>query len=219
MPKAKRFSSRKPRSGPHSANPETARIREIEQSRTGYDAEQARVKTKYRTRLARAKAWLTKSSDWNTITTEEKQSRLDQVQLALAAAEEEELQNIAHDWYKIAYASESEESPMMAGDANEGDEGGSEWIDTSDFDEDNRNPINYGLDGGETNEDEPDESDPDFEEGDVDISDNEELVGGVDIEEGFQVIMNKYMKRLHKQLDIIAEMETDEGVIVEDEVE
>jgi hypothetical protein len=216
MPKAKRFSPRKPRSAPVSTNPETARIREIEQSRRGFDVERARVKTKYRTRLARAKARLTKASDWDKITLEEKQSRLDQVQLALAAAEEDELQNMAHDWYKIAYASESEESPTMIEDMNEGD--GSEWIDSSDFDEDDMKPVDYVLEGRDTNENEPDESDPDFEEGDVDISDNEELVNGTDIEEGFQAIMNKHMKHLHKQLDIIAEMETEEGVIVEDKV-
>ena len=214
MPKVKRFSPRKPRSAPVSTNPETARIREIEQSRTGFDVEQARVKTKYRTRLARAKARLTKARDWDTITLEEKQSRIDQVDRALVAEEEDELQKMAHDWYMIAYASESEELPAMIKDTNEED--GSEWINSSDFDEDDMKPVDYVWEGTDANEDESDESDPDFEEEGVDVSDNEELVDGTDIEEGFQAIMNKHMRRLYKQLDIITEMETEEGVIPEE---
>ena len=54
MPKAKAFSARKSRAQPYSTNPETARIREIEQSRVGLSAEIARINTKYRTRLSRA---------------------------------------------------------------------------------------------------------------------------------------------------------------------
>lgn len=214
MPKAKRFSPRKPRPTPVSTNPETARIREIEQSRTGFDAERARIKTKYRTRLARAKARLTKASDWDTITPEEKQHRLDQAHSALAAAEEDELQNMAHDWYEIAYGSEGEETPAMIDDMSEED--GSEWLDSSNPDGEDMNPVDYVLEETDANEDEPDESDPDFEEGDVDVSDNEELIDDTDIEVGFQAIMNKHMKHLYKQLDIIAAIETDEGVTAEE---
>ena len=76
--------------------------------------------------------------------------------------------------------------------------------------------VNYIWEGTDANEDESDESDPDFEEESVDVSDNEELVDGTDIEEGFQAIMNKHMKRLYKQLDIITETETEEGVIPEE---
>jgi len=71
MGQAKRFSARKPRFGPLSVNPETARVREYQQSRVGFQAEQVRISTKYRTRLTKAKSHLHDSKGWSKLSSKE----------------------------------------------------------------------------------------------------------------------------------------------------
>jgi len=64
MPKvAKRFASQRARKIPLSNNPETIRMREISQFRIGLPAEEHRIKTKFRTRLARAMNAVRRSSE------------------------------------------------------------------------------------------------------------------------------------------------------------
>ena len=64
MPKAaKLFASQRIRDMPCSDNPETARVRKISQSRIGFAAEQRRIKTKFRTRLAKVRKGLKESRE------------------------------------------------------------------------------------------------------------------------------------------------------------
>ena len=71
MPKAKKFTAHKAHNQPYSTNPETARIREIEQSRVGLTAEVARISTKYHTHLTRRKVSLHKTLKWKQLSEEE----------------------------------------------------------------------------------------------------------------------------------------------------
>ena len=71
MLKAKKFTAHKARNQPYSTNPETARIREIEQSHIGLTAEVARISIKYHTHLTRRKVSLHKILKWKQLLEEE----------------------------------------------------------------------------------------------------------------------------------------------------
>ena len=54
-----------------STNASTVRSHEYRQSRFGFEAEEQRIKSKYRTRLARAKAKMMVEDRWNTLPSED----------------------------------------------------------------------------------------------------------------------------------------------------
>jgi hypothetical protein len=65
MPKAaKRFAIQRHRSTSLSTNPESTRLRKFHRGQLGFNAEAHRIKTKFRTRLARAKEALRKSTQY-----------------------------------------------------------------------------------------------------------------------------------------------------------
>ena len=70
-------------------------IGSIVRSRTDFDAEYARIKIKFRTRLTRAKKQLRKTNDWNTISQSERESRENQVQIELDQQQKKELESMA----------------------------------------------------------------------------------------------------------------------------
>src|SRR5436190_21644269 len=58
------FAPQCPRTSTLSDNPDTIRVRELDQSRVGFAAEDHRIKTKFRTRLAHARQALRVSAEY-----------------------------------------------------------------------------------------------------------------------------------------------------------
>jgi hypothetical protein len=124
MPKAKRFRARIPRNQPYSTNEETARIREIEQSRTGFNAEKAKIKNKFRTQLCRRKAKLRKTSGWNQLSEAEQIEQVEQEQAKLKEEEKEELRVAWQEWTKLTGLDEQSMDEQRASNHKDsGDEG------------------------------------------------------------------------------------------------
>ena len=99
MPKAaKRFASQRARGVPRSNNPETVRIREISQSRIGLPAEEHRIKTKFRTRLARAKKALRSSSEWINASSIERGRLETQCKTSIEEEKDKALRTVGTEW-------------------------------------------------------------------------------------------------------------------------
>jgi hypothetical protein len=203
MPKAKRFTAQKERPGAKSTHVERARIREIEQSRTGFEVERSRIKTKYRTRLTRIKQNLERQVNLGTISANEQEERVGAMTDQLNKEKEEELEAMAYEWYQLAYATEmeaesdfSKEQEMKEGVKGDDDNDNDEEEEEDDDDDCDDNGYDDGDDGddnwvekrgkfsglsedcannSEYDSNEEDLSDSEFEDGDVDVSDNELL--------------------------------------------
>jgi len=176
MPKTKRFTARKHRSGPLSANPETARVREIEQSRVGWPAEQARIGTKYRTRLARAKYKLHHSFGWKSLSNSEQIRKELELKENIMKEKDDELQNAAKEWVELTQKPEPQDLDI--------------WNSESDSEE-----SWQGIpETNEDNKEENDSSDAEFEDGDVDAPEDEELFD----EQGNKMSMEDISKGMHK---------------------
>jgi hypothetical protein len=157
MPKAKRFTARKPRSQSYSTNPETVRIRELEQSRVGLAAEIAKIKTKYRTHLSRKKVSMQKTIEWKQLSENERLQRERRLKEELDAQEEEELRVAGEELMKLTNMAEQIEENQTESDSEES------W---------------KGIDDDKTSKEQSDDeaiSDSDFEGGDLDVSENEDL--------------------------------------------
>src|SRR5947207_12887444 len=105
MPKApsaaKRFAPPCPRDRPLSTNSSTVRTREYRQSRFGFEAEEQRIKTKYRTRLARAKAKMMGEDCWSTLSSTGQKRKERELIMMMDREKEKELRKAALDWSKI----------------------------------------------------------------------------------------------------------------------
>src|SRR2546423_1664593 len=107
---------------------------------------------------------------------------------------------MARDWYQLVHAEEDELHPES--------DGKEEW-----------NGIQeVSANGEEGNENEEDTADPEFEDGDIDIGDDEDLFDEtgkpVVIEEmatGLQQIIEKYMKKLGRKLTVYEQISTGES--------
>ena len=106
MLKAKRWAPPKVRAGPKSI--ERTRVRELEQSRVGFDAERSRIKTKYRTRMTRAKRKLEQEVQSNKISREVSEEKLKACRSQLIKKRDEKLEAVAYEWYQLVYADEME---------------------------------------------------------------------------------------------------------------
>src|SRR5947207_12409192 len=105
MPKApsaaKRFAPPRPRDRPLSTNVSTARTREYRQSRFGSEAEEQRIKSKYRTRLARAKAKMMAEDHWIRLPSEDQKREEKKLIAMIDREKEKELRKAVVDWNKI----------------------------------------------------------------------------------------------------------------------
>ena len=191
MPKAKSFTPRKPRTKPYSTNPETARIREIEQSRVGLSAEIARINTKYRARLFRAKAKLHKSTEWHRLSKIDQIEKEKDLKVGLDADEEQELKKAAETWIELTNM--DAEMDLEGGQSSDrGDDAAdseSSWV---------------GITG---NDDGMDESDSQFDDDDDNPSENEDLfdengnkIQAEDLTEGIKEIVTRHVRQLMRTL-------------------
>ena len=208
MPRiAKTFSPRKSRSGPLSTNTETARTREICQSRTGWDAARARTLTKYRTRRSRAISALRKRSEWSQLSSADRSEQENRIVDELAIHETEELEAIAKEWAEMVCGKEWIESKEEGVDANAVQETTTtdldveEWNRIEEDEEDERSwqgIADGDSDGSQALEDE-----------DIDVSDNEKFAdaNGEEIKEsevieGLESIWNRHWEKIERNLDL-----------------
>ena len=195
MPKVKRFTARKPRNQSYSTNPETARIREIEQSRVGLAAEIARINTKYRTRLSRKKAKMHKTSEWKRLSENERIQRERQLKKEFDVEEEKEWKMAAEEWKKLMDMKEQiDEEQSDEQSMNDSEES---W---KGIDDDDDNVINK-------NENEESDDDSQFEEGNIDAPEIEDLfdengnkITMENLAEGLKQIYTRHMRRLAKTM-------------------
>ena len=207
MPKAKKFTAHKAHNQPYSTNPETARIQEIEQSHMRLTAEVARISTKYHTHLTRRKVSLHKTLKWKQLLEEEQVRWERQLKEELKAEEEMELQVVTKEWIKLTIMEEQ--------NGGEQDEEKS-WngIDEETIEENNSDEV---------------ESDPEFEDGNLDASDNEDLfdengnkIKVEDLIDGMRQIYDRHMQwvaNIIKKYEAIDGEEEWESVVEEDEGE
>ena len=191
MPKAKAFTPRKPRTKPYSTNPETARVREIEQSRVGLSAEIPRINARFHTRLFRAKAKLHKSPEWKQLSKIDQIAKEKDLKAGLDAEEEQELKKAAEAWIELTNMDvEVDSDGEQSGDR--GDDGDSE--------------SSWG--GIASDDDGVDESDSEFEDDGDNPSTNEDLfdengnkIQAEDLTEGLKDIVNRHFHRLMTTLE------------------
>ena len=103
MPKAaKRFASQRHRASTGlSTKPETIRVREINQSRVGFDAEAHRIKTKFRTRLTRAREALRASTEYTNSSADGRERMEAQCTEMYEEAKSKELGSAGQVWLKV----------------------------------------------------------------------------------------------------------------------
>lgn len=106
-PIVKKFSARKAQDIPYSVNPTTARTCEICQLQIGWDAERARIMTKYRTRQTHARASLCKNSEWGILSEKKRVDHENVIIKVLESERDVELQEAAKDWIILAYEYET----------------------------------------------------------------------------------------------------------------
>ncbi len=175
MSKAKRFQARIPRNQPYSTNAETARIREIDQSRVGLDIEIVRINGKFRTRLSRAKAGMRRTDKWKKSSKKQQLQQEEELEKKIEKEEEEELQVVVQEWVKLT---------------------GMEEMVIDQEDASNNEDI-----------DDEDESDPEFEDGDIDALEDEDLfdvngnkVETEDLSIGMKEIYNRHLERVRSTM-------------------
>src|SRR5204862_7314493 len=98
---AKRFSPQRPRTTTLSDNPDTIRVRELDQSRVGFAAEDHRIKTKFRTRLARARQALRVSAEYNYASEDDRERMEARCTKMLEDAKLKELESVVAAWLTI----------------------------------------------------------------------------------------------------------------------
>ena len=98
---AKRFAPQRPRTTTLSDNPDTIRVRELDQSRVGFAAEDHRIKTKFRTRLARARQALRVSAEYNYASEDDRERMEARCTKMLEDAKLKELESVAAAWLTI----------------------------------------------------------------------------------------------------------------------
>src|ERR1700733_13152373 len=228
MPKAaKRFASQRHRATSLSTKPETIRAREINQSRVGFDAEAHRIKTKFRTRLARAREALRASTEYTNSSADVRGRMEAQCTEMHEEAKSKELESAGQVWLKVVKGNHviQRESDIEEGnidDENIADQmfEDVEWNGIQDdmkLDENEEDIDDNSSEGWETEDDDgeeeekEDESDDSFEDSDIEVSDNEVLydkdgnvIAEEDIGEGLKEIMERHMRRLQKRLDMYA---------------
>ena len=222
MPKAaKRFASQRSRSVALSGHPATARLREIVRSRIGFAVEEQCIKTKYRTRLARAKKALKSSAEWINGSAFDRKCMEAQCREIYEVDKLRELESAAEEWLKIVEGGETMqiESDIEEEENDEEKEDGiteyKEWHgiqDDVDLDKSDEEIENHGSEEWETEEDGDDGDDnDDFEESPIDVSDNEilydkdgNIMAEEDLGEGLKEIMEYHMSKLRKRLDMFA---------------
>src|SRR5271170_718921 len=223
MPKAaKRFASQRPRCSELSTNHETICIREITQSRTGFNAEEHRIKTKYRTRLARAKTRLQKSAEYIASSSLEQGHMVTECIKKFEDEKLQELEIAAKEWLDIVEQSEfSTQSKSSLKGGESADEAGEsdgevEWegIETDNEWETEDENLDTGNQNGEDSEEDDDNRDGDgdsFEDGLVDVSDSEILYdkeGNIieedDVAKGLKAFMEFHLKKLNKRLEFFS---------------
>ena len=226
MPKAaKRFASQHARSITLSDNPETCRIREIAHSRIGFAAQEHRVKTKYRTRLARQRKALQASPKYIDASASDRERMEAQCLKGIEDDKLRELQSVAEEWLTIVRGKEAESNVQEPEGGDESDDGAQsleyeEWTGIQDDVELRRNKEMIKDDSCKEWETEEEDDDDDktedeeedgFAEGPVDVSDDEilydkdgNIIAEEDVGKGLKEIMEFHMNRLRKRLGVFA---------------
>ena len=211
MPKAaKLFASQRIRDMPCSDNPETARVREISQSHIGFAAEQHRIKTKFRTRLARVRKGLKESREWVNASAEQRVHMEMERQNELASERDRELRHAEKEWIKLNSIDDENLDDEMNGEY--------ESMEPSQKKQESGNEVIYVEEGSTSGESQDWQTEGDSPEAHAfvdeeieDVSDHEELYddsGNIMTEnglaDGFRSIMEKHMKQLSKKLGVLA---------------
>ena len=205
MPKAKRFASQRPRGGPLSNNASTERLREIAQSKIGLDAELQRIATRYRTSLSRTLARLRPM--WISLSEAEKVMQEEEVRNQNQAERDMKFAEAKEEWEKLLQSDDSSgseeemsqdsDSEEIVGDNEKSDE--AEEAEEEDEQEEDDDDEEEEEEEEEVEEEEEDTDDPEFDDGDVDVSDNEDLIDADSnrtqppaLLHGFKEIMDTY---------------------------
>ena len=215
MAKVKLFTSQKRRIRPLSLKSDTKPVREVNNSRVGFDAQRHRIKTKYRTRLARKSQKIKSAVEWDSLSEVEQAARLGDVRNSLANEEEEELKEAKKLWQEFISTGYEE-----ASDASEfhDDESYEEWNGIGeDKKEREQEKQEEGQEPGrdespyDSNED--DTEDPGFEDGDADVDDDEELKDEEGLTSGLKEIIERHMQGLKQKIEVfrrLADLEKEE---------
>ena len=225
MPKAaKCFASQRPRTTTLSDNPETIHVRELDHSRVGFAAEDHRIKTKFRTCLARARQVLRASTEQTDGSMDDREHMEARCTKMHEDTKLKELESVVAAWLTIVEKTdtiqlESDVEGSIDHDEKNDDQTFEyeEWNGIQDDMESDKNDEeieDYSSEGWETEgndgeeEEEQDENDDEFED-DIDVSDNEILydkdgnfITEEDVREGLKQIMEHHMSKLRKRLDM-----------------
>jgi len=196
---------------PLSDNPETVRIREISQSCVGFAAEEHRIKTKFRMRLARVKKALRESHEWVNALAELRVDMEMRHQAELASERERELKHAEEEWIKL----------NAIGDENLDEDVNKEYKSMEPYQkkktseeeivhDENRNTSSKESQDRQT-EGDSSEAHSFMDEEMDDVSEHEKLydadgnaITEEDLADGFRTIMEKHIKRLFKKLGVLA---------------
>ena len=212
MPKApsaaKRFAPQCPRNRPLSTNSATIRTREYRQSRFGFEAEEQRIKTKYRTRLARAKGKMMAEDCWSTLSPTDQKRKERELITMMDQEKEKELRKAALDWSKFI---KGELSIHDGGDEKAGvdsiesdveDEEG-EWEEWNGIQDNEMGVDNDGPDGSSESETEDEESDLKTE---IFVDDEGNPICLKEVKGDLKEIYERHMGEIQKKLAIFEEM-------------
>ena len=224
MPKAaKRFASQRIRSTNLSNNPETVRFHEFAQSHVGFDAEEHRIKTKYRTHLAHSKKVLKGSSKYITASSLERDRMEGECIKKLEDDKLKELEMAAEEWLKIVQGN------GLMQDGGDMERDGDCEVDEDEIVENEE--WNSGYDDQWETDDDDDleegvEDGSEFEDSIVDVSDNEILydkdgnvIGEEDLAKGWKDIMEYHMNNLKRRLEVLGALARTEDAVEDEEDE
>ena len=203
MTKSSRFGPIQKRSQPHSMESETARIRKIRQSKIGYDAALHKIKTKYRTKLSRAKVKAKDKSNWDSLTETRQNEILNQLDKEFQSAKEAEIESMSKEWLELNGVNiNSEEESVQESVEESAEESEEEWMGLSSEKEEDDTSMN-------------DADSPEFvgfEDGDIDVRDDEKLeISKEELGLGLKEIMKRHMTHYHKRLEVYEKLAELEG--------
>ena len=208
MPKApsaiKRFAPPHPRDCALSTNASTVRSHEYRQSQFGFEAEAQRIKSKYRTRLARAKAKMMVEDRWNTLPCADKERAEKELVITMNQEQEMELRKAVFDWGKVMKGElsiggdDDEEAKEMDRIKSEIEYEKEEWEEWNKIEDDNveinESEHEEGSSGWETENEESDLKTEEFVDDEGNPICLEEVKG--DLNE----IYDRHMAKLQKKL-------------------
>jgi hypothetical protein len=216
-PKRRLFLPPRSRNIPLSQNPETARIRESRRSQFGLQAEEHRIKTKYRTKLARAKAELRRTKPYIQANAETKKCMEDELATSNKTERAIELETIQKQWHDFLHAADSKTSKVDEPEVMV------IQVDTTDVVSklEQEADVDDGVDA--TSEDwitETDSDDSDFEDGMLDapgdevlFDDNGQVMAPTDLLEGLESIRNRWTMELEQRLNKFIKLSKNESEV------